>query len=115
MKHLKRHLLPLMALLLVLCSVMTVTAFAEDPTEETGTKMIECPECETKGVVLTDEGIAAPCESCGGSGYMESPSRFFNTAWSLLPPVIAILLALLTKEVYRQALGWIKGTFAEVS
>ncbi len=100
MKHLKRHLLPLMALLLVLCSVMTVTAFAEDPTEENGTKMIECPECGTMGVVLTDEGTAAPCESCGGSGYMESPSRFFNTAWSLLPPVIAILLALLTKEVY---------------
>ena len=100
MKHLKRHLLPLMALMLVLCSVMTVTVFAEDPTEENGTKMIECPECGTMGVVLTDEGTAAPCESCGGSGYMESPSRFFNTAWSLLPPVIAILLALLTKEVY---------------
>ncbi len=100
MKHLKRHLLPLMALMLVLCSVMTVTVFAEDPTEENGTKMIECPECGTMGVVLTDEGTAAPCESCGGSGYIESPSRFFNTAWSLLPPVIAILLALLTKEVY---------------
>ena len=31
---------------------------------------------------------------------VEAVSRFYNTAWSLLPPVIAIVLALLTKEVY---------------
>lgn len=31
---------------------------------------------------------------------MESSSRFFNTFWSLLPPIIAIALALITKEVY---------------
>ena len=30
----------------------------------------------------------------------EAVSRFYNTAWSLLPPVIAIVLALITKEVY---------------
>lgn len=29
-----------------------------------------------------------------------APSRFFQTPWSLLPPVIAIGLALITKEVY---------------
>ena len=27
-------------------------------------------------------------------------SRFYNTIWSLLPPIIAITLALVTKEVY---------------
>ena len=100
MKHLKRRLLPLLAVVMVLCCAMTVTAFALDPTEETGTKMIECPDCGTMGVVLTEEGAAAPCEGCGGSGYVTSPSRCFNTAWSLLPPVIAIALALITKEVY---------------
>ena len=31
---------------------------------------------------------------------MEAPSRFYDTIWSLLPPVIAITLALITKEVY---------------
>lgn len=30
----------------------------------------------------------------------EEVSRFYSTAWSLLPPVIAIALALITKEVY---------------
>lgn len=101
MKNLKRRLLPLLAVVLLLCSAMTVTAFAaDDPTEETGTTMIECPDCGAAGVVLTDEGTAAPCETCGGEGYVESPSRFFNTFWSLLPPIIAIALALITKEVY---------------
>ena len=100
MRNLKRRLLPLLTAVLLLCTAMTVTAFAADPTEETGTKMIECPDCGTLGVVLTDEGTVAACESCGGSGYVESPSRFFNTVWSLLPPIIAIALALITKEVY---------------
>ena len=100
MRNLKRRLLPLLTTVLLLCTAMTVTAFAADPTEETGTKMIECPDCGTLGVVLTDEGTVAACESCGGSGYVESPSRFFNTVWSLLPPIIAIALALITKEVY---------------
>ena len=100
MRRLRQRILPLLALVLVLCSVMTAPALAADPTEETGTKMIECPECGTLGVTLTGEGTAAPCESCGGSGYVESPSRFFNSFWSLLPPIIAIALALITKEVY---------------
>ncbi|MDY5613001.1 Na+/H+ antiporter NhaC family protein [Dysosmobacter sp.] len=101
MKNLKRRLLPLLTVLLVLCTAMTVTAFAaDDPTEETGTKMIECSDCGAAGIVLTDEGTAAPCETCGGTGYVESSSRFFNTFWSLLPPIIAIALALITKEVY---------------
>ncbi len=55
------------------------------------------------GVVLSDDGQAVPCETCADSGYVgyiQSPSRFFNTIWSLLPPIIAIALALITKEVY---------------
>ncbi|MDO4316139.1 MAG: Na+/H+ antiporter NhaC family protein, partial [Oscillospiraceae bacterium] len=101
MKNLKRRLLPLLAVVLLLCSAMTVTAFAAgDPTEETGTRMIECADCGAAGVILTDEGTAAPCGTCGGTGYVEASSRFFNTFWSLLPPIIAIALALITKEVY---------------
>lgn len=35
-----------------------------------------------------------------GDGAAENPSTFYMTAWSLLPPIIAIGLALITKEVY---------------
>ena len=101
MRNLRRRLLPLLAVVLLLCSAMTVTVFAaDDPTEESGTKMIECADCGAAGIVLTDEGTVADCEACGGTGYVESPSQFYNTFWSLLPPIIAIALALITKEVY---------------
>ncbi|MBD5133905.1 MAG: Na+/H+ antiporter NhaC family protein [Clostridiales bacterium] len=62
--------------------------------------MIECPDCGALGAVLSDECEAVPCESCGGTGYIRSASRYYNTIWSLLPPVVAIALALITKEVY---------------
>ena len=87
-------------LILMLLLALATTAFAEDPTEATGTKMIECSDCGTLGIVLSDEGEAVTCETCAGTGYVESPSQFYNTALALLPPVIAIALALITKEVY---------------
>ena len=109
MKTLKRRLLPLLTVALLLCAALTVTAFAADPTEEPGTKMIECPDCGGSGACMDCYGLDEACESCGGqntcascggTGYVESPSRFYNTLWALLPPVIAIALALITKEVY---------------
>ncbi len=45
---------------------------------------VPCPDC-TAG---------AECETCGGEGTV------LGTVWALLPPVIAIGLALITKEVY---------------
>ena len=87
--------------LLMMLLAMVCTAFAAgDPTEETGTKMIECPDCGAVGVVLSDDCEAVPCDSCAGTGYIRSPSNFYNTPMSLLPPIIAIALALITKEVY---------------
>ena len=89
--------------MLLLAMIGTAFASGEDPTELSGTKYIECPDCATMGVVLSDEGEAVPCETCGDSeyvGYIVSPSNFYNTPMSLLPPVIAIALALITKEVY---------------
>ncbi len=101
MRTFRRRLLPLLAVLVMVCATLTVPAFAaDDPTEETGTKMIECPDCGAMGVVLSDDGEAVECESCAGSGYVESPTPYFNSALALLPPVIAIALALITKEVY---------------
>ena len=111
MRHTRRRILPLLAILMLLCGVMTVTAFADgDPTEESGTKLITCPDCGGVTNCTVCYGLDPECESCGGTnvcatcggtGYVESSSRFFNTAWSLLPPVIAIALALITKEVYN--------------
>ena len=98
----RRNRLGLIALMVMLVFSLTTTVFAAaaDPTEESGTKMIECPDCGALGVVLSDECEAVSCDTCGGAGYIQSPSNFYNTAWSLLPPVIAIALALITKEVY---------------
>ena len=60
------------ALLLMLLFALTTTAFAAgDPTDETGTKMIECTDCGTLGVVLSDTGEAVTCETCGGTGYVQ--------------------------------------------
>ena len=105
MRTLRRRFLPLLAVMLLLCAAMTVPALAagEDPTELSGTKYIECPDCGTAGVVLSEDGEAVPCETCadsGYTGYVLSSSNFYNSFWSLLPPIIAIALALITKEVY---------------
>ena len=118
MRNLKKRLLPLMAVLL-LFTAMTTSAFAFDPTEEAGTKMIECPDCGASTACMSCYGLDAECGDCGGTnvcascegtGYVESPSPFYNTFWALLPPVIAIALALLTKEVYSSLfLGIVMG------
>ena len=110
MKKNLRRLLPLLAAALLLATALSATAFAAgDPTEEAGTKMIECTDCGGSGACMTcygldpecaDCGGANVCAACGGTGYVESPSRFYNSFWALLPPIIAIALALITKEVY---------------
>ncbi len=109
MRHHLRRLLPLLALVLLLCAAMAVPASASDPTEEPGTKMIECPDCGASGACMDCYGLDPECASCGGenvcatcggTGYVESPSHFYNTFWALVPPIIAIALALITKEVY---------------
>lgn len=106
---------PLRAILmLMLVLALATTSFAvlaEDPTELPGTKMIECPDCGVTGGCSVCLGTDPACEACGGTfvcptcggdGYIQSPSRFYNTIWSLLPPVIAIALALITKESCKQ-------------
>ncbi|MBQ8174874.1 MAG: Na+/H+ antiporter NhaC family protein [Clostridia bacterium] len=47
---------------------------------------VDCPDCEGLGTLV--------CETCGGEGAVR------GTIWALLPPIIAIGLALITKEVY---------------
>ena len=44
--------------------------------------------------------VAAFTTTVFATGDAEAVSGFYNTAWALLPPIIAIALALATKEVY---------------
>ena len=62
-----------------------------------GQHNLKCEECSGTGMV-----DAATCEVCGGSGVGEEPadSNYYSTIMALAPPVIAIVLALVTKEVY---------------
>ena len=48
---------------------------------------VDCPDCD--GIVST-----FLCETCGGEGSVRA------SVWAILPAVIAIALALITKEVY---------------
>ncbi len=50
---------------------------------------VSCSDCHATGLV---DGVA--CETCEGTGEVR------GSIWALLPPVIAIGLALITKEVY---------------
>lgn len=54
---------------------------------------IDCPDCENGFV-----GILEVCETCGGEQIVR------GSMWALLPPIIAIGLALITKEVYSSLL-----------
>ena len=52
-------------------------------------RLVGCPDCDATGTI--DGEI---CETCGGEGSV------VGSVWALLPPLIAIILALITKEVY---------------
>ena len=52
-------------------------------------KEVACIDCNSTGIV-----DGAECETCGGT------TQVRGSFWALIPPVIAIGLALITKEVY---------------
>jgi len=62
-----------------------------------GEHNLKCGECDGTGMV-----DAATCEACQGVGVGEEPadSSYYSTPMALAPPIIAIVLALVTKEVY---------------
>jgi len=51
-------------------------------------------------ICATCEGAGADCADCAGTGQVPVPSNYYATFVSLLPPILAIVLALITKEVY---------------
>ena len=89
----KKKLISLISILalvvaLILCSVLV-----------RANETHECHACDGTGVV--DEAV---CEECEGAGSVPSESNYSETFVALVPPIIAIVLALITKEVYSSLL-----------
>ena len=85
------------AVALVLVIVLGVTL-------RSGGKQIDCDACEGSGLTAsfneeTNQYETVPCEDCGGEGTVQS-GTYYSTFMALVPPLIAIGLALITKEVY---------------
>ena len=59
-------------------------------------KAIECEVCGEVETAVT-YAYTVPCESCTGD---DTPGLIRGNLWALLPPLIAIGLALITREVY---------------
>ena len=113
-RKLNVKLISIFAIALVLVSMMSFMAFASDGnskapvTVDCGTCggsgfSSYCEECENTNTYC--EACVGDAEKntwadCGGTGSVEAPTKFYSTIWALLPPVIAIALALITKEVY---------------
>ena len=90
---------------LVVVLVIIAAVIAGAVTSGSFVRMQQCSECEGSGVVTvadyeTGEEIEYTCATCSGTGEVESPSHMFGTFWALVPPIVAIALALITKEVY---------------
>ncbi len=60
----------------------------------TGAAHNPCLDCNQTGIVLNDKLEEVACGTCSGYG------KVFSSLWALLPPIIAIGLALITKEVF---------------
>ena len=72
----------------------------------------ECGDCEGTGFTCEHNTV---CESCSGTGIINvkdtADSSYFASFWALIPPIIAIGLALITKEVYSSLfIGIVSGS-----
>ena len=77
---------------LLVASVIILALLVYAGVTDATNKTVDCPDCESGFV--GGGGMLVMCETCGGEGVVR------GTLWALLPPVIAIGLALITKEVY---------------
>ena len=59
-----------------------------------GPGIAECADCGGTGEISD-----VVCETCGGEGTVPA-GRYYSTVMALVPPIVAIGLALITKEVY---------------
>ena len=97
----KKILIFMLALVLML-SLFTIAAAAADETGSEYASSTVCPDCDG----------TAECDTCGGGGVITSDSKLAFSFWALVPPIVAIILALITKEVYSSLfLGIVLGAF----
>ena len=90
-----KKLLAILMLVLIVASVLTIAVFADGDSGSSAVTHITCTTCEGSGEFNGEE-----CGECGGTGVLESDSYMAFTFWALVPPLVAIILALITKEVY---------------
>ena len=81
-------------LVVMAVSLLSVCALAADDGEDVA-KSITCTTCNGTGISQGEE-----CGVCEGTGEITSTSRMAFSFWALVPPIVAIILALITKEVY---------------
>lgn len=82
----KTKVFSIIVLAMLLASLFAITAFAGSQTV--------CTTCWGEASAM------AECEDCGGTGILESDSDYAFSFWALVPPIVAIGLALITKETY---------------
>ena len=88
-----KKILLIVMLLAVLVSVFSMTVLADNSAT--------CTFCHGEG-----------CDNCEGEGIVTSSSNLAFTFWALVPPIVAIALALITKEVYSSLfIGIVLGCF----
>lgn len=111
----KSKLITLVVSLVVIAAILVVCSLAV-----TAPETHECHACDGTGICPDCGGdgcgscydLIGKCSECGGEGFVKSESRYSETFISLLPPVIAIALALITKEVYSSLfVGIVVGAF----
>ena len=90
-----RKTLAIILLLIMMVSMFAITAFASGSNDSDAAASITCTTCEGTGEI-----DGADCDTCGGTGILESDCAMAFSFWSLVPPLVAIILALITKEVY---------------
>lgn len=90
----RRKILAVLLLVVLAVSLLSVCALAADDGDDVA-KSIACTTCNGTGISQGEE-----CGVCEGTGVITSTSRMAFSFWALVPPIVAIILALITKEVY---------------
>ena len=117
-----RNRLLLSILALMLMNSFMPMSFADDPKPAEAAVANAANDVKTAGAEVAakvEEAVEAKAEEAKSEEAAEEPaikSWVENTAWSLLPPIIAIALALITKEVYSSLfIGVLLGAMMHVN
>ncbi len=88
-KERKKHMSKVQKIVLPVAVVVIIALLVVAGVSGGSMSHVTCSDC--RGECMID---GLPCETCGGEGTVR------GNLWALLPPIIAIGLALITKEVY---------------